>query len=294
VDRPDPSEGSFKNNFDWALEETEKVEVRLVEVLKPRIFAVPLLLGLVPNATRRISTEIAAPTAQDTCAVFHASRVFTDAMGTFILLRKGLWVQTTSLTRNMLESVAQAIALMCNPEMAEAWLEGRRFSPGQVRKRLSGKPDFGPLYSALSAIAHANPEGRWAHSVPVVGTLGVAISYGGTYQPKTAARSLAVLVDLILIYLQEFYGYYSNRLSISNWPIVIELGRSMNEELRRWAESLPEDWEELQPHLPRLVPAPMPPSVLDQETVDRMLASMLEHRNNCSRGSCSGEDGSAA
>src|SRR5438046_2411581 len=117
------------NNLEWALEETEKVQKRLDEVLKPHTVGVYLLLGMVPNATRRIFTEIGSQTPQDITAAFHASRLFADALASFTLLRKGLAVQTTTLLRSQLETTAQAVALLRNADMAASWLNGRQYTP---------------------------------------------------------------------------------------------------------------------------------------------------------------------
>jgi hypothetical protein len=82
--------------FDSAVEATQGVEKRTAETLGERVFNFALLIGLLPNGTRRIITEIPAQTLQDTVAVMHASRVFGDAMGAYLLLRKGLITQATS------------------------------------------------------------------------------------------------------------------------------------------------------------------------------------------------------
>ena len=77
----------WQSTFDWSLSETARVEARLAETFGDRVFNFAILLGLLPNGTRRISTEIASQTVQDTVAVVHASRVYGDAMGAYLLLR---------------------------------------------------------------------------------------------------------------------------------------------------------------------------------------------------------------
>jgi hypothetical protein len=154
----DQSTVQWQSTFDWSLSETARVEARLAETFGDRVFNFAILLGLLPNGTRRISTEIASQTVQDTVAVVHASRVYGDAMGAYLLLRKGLWTQATTLARSTLESVAQAVALLRDANMAEQWATGKRFTPAVIRKSLGTHPDFAPLYNALSAIAHANPK----------------------------------------------------------------------------------------------------------------------------------------
>jgi hypothetical protein len=254
----------WRSMFDWAVDETDKVEARLSDAFGDRVFNFALMIGLLPNGTTRISTELRLQSVQDTVAVVHASRVFCDAMGSYLLLRKGLWTQAITLARSTLESVAQSVAFLRDANMAQLWSNGRRFTPGAIRKSLGAMPDFGPLYDALSAIAHANPEATWSHAVPVEGQ-GFAISYGGSYQPKRGAQLLAVVVELVSIYLHEFYAHYSGRLAIANWPLMIEMGHAMNKNLRDWIEQLPDDWLELKEHVQTLKNEPMPPSPINAE-----------------------------
>jgi hypothetical protein len=176
-----------------------------------------------------------------------------------------------------LESVAQAVAFLREPDMAMQWANGRRFSPSAIRKSLGAAPDFRSLYDALSAIAHANPEATWSHSVPAEGR-GFAISYGGSYQPKRGAQLLALLVDLILIYLHEFYAHYVEQLAITNWALMIEMGHVLNKALREWSKQLPDDWVELQRHVQMLKTEPMPPSPISAEDAIRYANQARERR----------------
>src|SRR5437763_17051337 len=78
----------WQSTFDWSLSETARVEARLAETFGDRVFNFAILLGLLPNGTRRISTEIASQTVQDTEAAVHAARVSGDAMGAYPLRRE--------------------------------------------------------------------------------------------------------------------------------------------------------------------------------------------------------------
>src|SRR4051794_11393506 len=93
---------NWQSTFDWAVDETNKVEARLSETFGTHVFSFALMVGLLPNGTRRISTEIPSQTVQDKVAVIHASRVFCDAMGSYLLLKKGLWTQAITLARSTL------------------------------------------------------------------------------------------------------------------------------------------------------------------------------------------------
>jgi hypothetical protein len=257
------------NRFRHSLEQTEQVKDRLVETLDGRIGNLFVLMGMVPNATRRIATEIEQRTAQDACAVFHASRLYTNIEAAYLLLQRGLIVEATILTRSALESVAQAIVFLRDASAGEKWLNGKRYAPVEIRRMLGPRPDFKPLYQALSAVAHSNPEARWAHSVVVPDT-GVAVAYGGFFQPKTSALVLEILVDLLLFYLQEFYEQYVERLSVEFWPVMLDAGREMNSELHSWRVSLPEDWAGLVNVMGKSAEPPMPPSVLHPDEIDRL------------------------
>lgn len=224
---------------------------------------------MIPNATRRIITEIENDTAQEHCVLFHASRIFNDASGAFILLRSGLTVEASILVRSTFEATAQVAMLMDDHKAAEAWLKGATYSPGEVRKRLAAAETFRQLYKSLSAVAHPNVAASPMHSFNVAD--GYAISFGGSYQPKRCGILLAVLVDVILIFLNEFYAHYRNRLSIDFWPPILEISREVNGALHRWVDSLPDDSEALAQNSARFKVAPMPEPPLDFETRQRVL-----------------------
>jgi hypothetical protein len=201
------SDQEVQNWLRYAFEETDRVGSRLDEFLGDSVEGLYMSLGMVPNATRRIITEIKPGTAQDRCAVLHASRFFNNTLAAFMLLRKGMLVEAITVARTALETCAQAVLFLRREDLATKWLNGTRYKPAKVRELLGRSPDFQPLYSALSEIAHANPEARWAHSVDVP-PLGYAIFYGGTYRPKEASRLLTLLCDLVLVYLREFDSHY--------------------------------------------------------------------------------------
>jgi hypothetical protein len=230
---------------------------------------------MIPNATRRIITELSEHSPQDICALIHASRIFNNLTGAFLMLRKGMSIESNILIRGALETTAQAILFMRDPNMAAKWLNGKQYSPADVRKGLQGRPDFKPLYDTLSEVAHANPQAQWMHTVAVE-EQGLAILYGGAYQPKLAAHLLTVIVDILLMYLSEFHAHYIGRLSVQFWPLMIEMGGAMNADLRRWRDQRAEDWVELAPSVSTQHPSPMPPPAIPKADLDRVLAAMDE------------------
>ena len=275
VDRND-----IANWVDTAFEATNRVEVRLKDTLKAHFPLVHILLGMIPNATRRIITEVKSQTARDHCAMFHASRIFCNALGAFLLLQKGMLIEATTLVRSVLETTAQAILFMRSQECAERWLNGKSYKPAEVRKKLNHRPDIAPLYDALSGIAHPNPEARWMHSVDM-GKAGYAIWYSGAYEPKRAAMLLATFIDIIVLYLDAFYTCYAGRLSVHAWPLMIEFGRRVNEDLRRWIDTLPDDSEAMRAFLADATPPPpMPPMPIEKATIDEMIAKMQNGRKD--------------
>src|SRR5437016_4500255 len=98
------------NGLRLILEETERVSKRIDGTLGEHLDNIYILLGMIPNATRRIITEMGeAQTQQDHCAVFHASRVLNNAVGALMMLRNGLLVEASTLIRSTLETTAQAV-----------------------------------------------------------------------------------------------------------------------------------------------------------------------------------------
>lgn len=277
---PQLGRSSPDNAVRAALEATDRVNARLDDALGGYLDIVYLLLGMIPNASRRIITELKSQTGEDHCAVFHASRIFNNALGAFILLRKGMLIEATTLARSALETVAQAVLLMRDPVLAGEWLGGKQLTPAEVRKKLKDKLAIAPLYTELSNITHPNPQARGMHSVDIP-SVGYAIFYGGTYQPKRAATLMATLINIILTYLDEFYVHYSGRLSVDNWPFMIELGQSLNDSLRRWIVTFPEDAEVLSAHLAdQSPPSPMPPLAVDKSLLQKVISKLKDSRQS--------------
>jgi hypothetical protein len=272
--RADPN-----NRLNLAIRETERIEAILDEQIGGYWDNLWILLGFIPNGTRRIGYELPAQTPQDACAIFHASRVFTTATAALIVLRRGMLVEANTLIRSTLEVVAQSVLFLRDAADAEKWMGGKRYKPGEVRKRLGAIPDFAPLYDELSSVAHPNPEAVWTHAVSIPNT-GFAVAFGGTYQPKRIAELLAVLVDLILLFMRAFYTHYIGRLSIDFWPIFLDAGSAMNAALRDWTEKLPHDWDELVPTILERGPEPpMPPPPIPPTDYERALNRMRELRD---------------
>jgi len=251
-----------------ALDETEAVRARHMAVINNREFPLHVLLGLIPAGTRRLITEASTYTAQDQCTFFHASRTVTNAIGALINIERGLLVEGYALTRHCLENVAQAIVFLREAQSAEAWLQGKKFTPGTIRAKLGGTPDLKPVYDALSALAHANPDARWMHSL-YVPPVGVAVWYGGMYQPKSVAEALVLLGRVIQLYIEEFFRHHRDRLDLVAWPLLMKIAANALGDLQTWLDSLPDDRDELAQHAAEHPVQPMrQPDITPEQMAD--------------------------
>lgn len=140
------------------MDEAERLRERLDAELGDYWDMPYILLGMIPNATRRLATELRSGSLQDSCAALHAARVFNDSMAALMMIQRGMLVPAHQLVRHCLESTAQAILFLEAQDVAEAWMSGKRFTPGEVRKRLGETgAALRPLYDSLSDIAHVTP-----------------------------------------------------------------------------------------------------------------------------------------
>src|SRR5215210_8129226 len=136
VSVPDPAaeptagEPATVNNVELVLEATERVRARMSDALGAHADPLYMLLGMVPNATRRVITEIGqAQTPQDECTLFLASRLFNNILAAFLLMERGMLTEANILARSAVEATAQAVLLLRDEQAATGWLAGKRFSP---------------------------------------------------------------------------------------------------------------------------------------------------------------------
>lgn len=249
-----PSKDSpASDTADWSLQETwtskslsetEKVGQRVDQFLGNRVDVFFRALGMVFTATRRMGSELPVTTDFDRVTLIHASRVYTNCLGTYMMLRQGMILETYSLLKSSVEGVTQGVLFFRDSASAADWLGGKRFTPDAVRRGIGGGPELAGLYRALTAVAHANPEAAQHHTVEVPG-YGLMTWYGGCYRPKELTGLLAVLVDLVLVYLAEFHKRYGSQLDIGAWPLIISVYVDLNDQLRKSAEQLSNDSVEL-------------------------------------------------
>ncbi len=260
-------------------EEMERVGARMEAALNPHTGSYEFLLSMIPNTTRRLFTELQVQGACEHCIAFLLPRFFSSSLGSEMMLKKGMMLEAATLARAALETVGQMILMMRDESVASAWLNGKRFSPGEVRKRLGGHPDLRPMYDALSAVAHPNPEAKWQSAVNLRGT-GYAIFYGACYRPKNAAIVLHVLMGMLLVLLQGLYAHYRTKLSIEAWPASLLVARKVFDSWQEWIDSMPDDAEELaaylRANLSRYTPNPMPGPVLEPTELKRVVGIAMK------------------
>jgi hypothetical protein len=199
-------------------------------------------------------------------------------------------VEASTLARSAVEAVAQAVLFLRRSDAAEAWLAGKRHSPGDVRKALPDL-DFKTIYDSLSTVAHPNPEARWTHSVPVpeeLEELGYAIAYGGSFQPRNALGILLVLTRLTLIYLNAFFDHYSGRLSVQFWPFMLEVGEEWIKAMAAHGSSLPNDWDALVKHVAGKPLAPMSLPNVPAEMLEKLASIRSTKRGEPTSGPAAG------
>jgi hypothetical protein len=117
---PGPGQSDPNNGLRQILESTERVEARIDAALGDHLDAIYFVAGILPNATRRLITELEQHRSSDHCAVFHTSRVSNNTLATLMLIRKGMLVEAITMLRSTLEAAAQGMLLMSDNNLAEA------------------------------------------------------------------------------------------------------------------------------------------------------------------------------
>jgi hypothetical protein len=260
------------NWFTFMLEDSERVSNKLHETLDPQLYVLFLLGGMLPNASARINSELGSrQDATDNALFILNSRITTGCVSTYTLAMRGLGTDAAGTLRHVVENVGLAIAMMHTPGVAERWQRGRQYRPAEVRAMISPAIDLQPLYRVLSEYAHANAAGQALYRTSTQG--GYVVTYSGSYQPKNVALTLVLMAQTELLYLREFYGRYSGRLSIETWPLLLDLATKLTDTLHAWAQAQPDDWIELRKHYATgkgLMPAPVIDPELRRQAQDAM------------------------
>lgn len=215
-------QGTWRSRFEWALDETERVATRLEE----EFAKVPLLQflsdqlgGLVYNAAQKLIDRAAAQAQRrslDEAIIRSCSRLFTDCMGGYVLLRRGLILPAASLLRAALETTMQAIMFLEQPAKADQWLQGMKFKPSHARSASAVAASlYDGMYKRLSDIAHPSVAASFLHTVPLpqMEPDALALLYGGWFAPRTAGATACEFLRLQLAFLRAFYEHYESQLA---------------------------------------------------------------------------------
>lgn len=204
--------------FEGARAATERVRAKIEDDLRA-VPGITFLLAFLGGATygaaqrlidakRRSGVEV----PMDEAVILHCSRLFTECLAGYELLVRGLTLPATAVVRSVLEVSMQAVMLMGDPDRAVRWLDGKRYSPGDVRSAIESDEGIRERYRALSSIVHANVEATLLHTTPIADVEGTMLAYGGSFRPRAAAGIACDLLDAQLFFLRSFYSFYSSRL----------------------------------------------------------------------------------
>jgi hypothetical protein len=133
-----------------------------------RVFAE--LITTMSDVGARLSSR---KTLEVNCAFLLLVKTMNHIASTFVLVERGLMVDSALTSRNALETLLLLELLAKKPELCAKWTAGEQFTPGGVRKRLASLPrievgdfvievsldtydDERFVYDWLSDITHAN------------------------------------------------------------------------------------------------------------------------------------------
>lgn len=210
----------FGGLFFWALEETNRVATRLEEDLGklPGLETAFITLSsfvwgcggkLIERSKRQRESR-----PLDIAVTRACSRLFSDCMGGYTLLRRGLVMPTIPVLRAALETTMQTIAFLERPAMAAEWLSGRQFKPSKARDTSPAAAAlYQGMYKRLSDHAHPNVAAALFHTAPLPNREGEALLYGGWYAPKSVGMTLCEFARVEVAFLRAFYAAYNSELS---------------------------------------------------------------------------------
>lgn len=205
--------------FFQALDETERVSERIrmaFEEVPELELSLALFSSYIFGCAHKIIGRLSYESNNrpiDIAVVQCCSRLFSDCLGGYALLRQGLLMPAIPVLRAALETTMQAMMFFERPDSAQAWLNGKQFKPSTTR---NSSPAAAALYQAmygrLSDHAHPNVVAGLFHTVPLPTEGGVALMYGGWYAPKSAGLLLIEFCRLELAFLRAFYAAYEAEL----------------------------------------------------------------------------------
>lgn len=280
LNRRDP-----RNELRRAMERTDQVERELDHALGDYQDAVFNLLSMIPDGAWKLAQRGAPLSTIDKGALLHASRIFNNALGALILVRRGLIVEATTLARSAHEATEQAMLLFRRPELMKKWVSGRQFKPSQVREQLDENPVVRDMYSRLSEIVHANASTGNVHTLELPDSL-LGVYFGGFFRLKDATRVLAQLSQTLIDFVEVFQDSYEDVVDLQAWDALIGIAKYQTLRLLESLRVLKEDIDtvgeyvgELERYHPTEAVAPEADPITIQRMHDemqRMLGQALE------------------
>lgn len=269
----------WKPFLDGALEEMDKVEKRLVEQFdrEPMVdWLFTTLSGFTYHAAQKLidrRKHSGQKRPLDEAVIFACSRIVTEQMAVYLLLKKGLVLPAATVLRGTVETVMQAILFMEHPIKAEEWFKGAQSSPSAARNTSAVAASlYNTYYDGLSKVAHPRVTATALHSVaiPTPGNEGFILFYGGWYAPRTAAITACMFLQVQLRFLRSFYDAYEKELEALgllfrpglverladvgvreippqfSWSTMLDMYESILADSETCFRSLPEDNEEIE------------------------------------------------
>ena len=208
------------NVFDAALEEADGLAARLDgELAKGLGFeaSFSLLSSFIYGCGQKLIDRAQREQRNrplDESVIRACSRIFTDCLGGYLLLRRGLVLPAVTVLRAVLETTMQTIMFMEQPTKAPQWLAGKQFRPSSVRNTSpTAAALYQSMYGRLSDLAHPNVVAALLHTVPLPRHASEALLYGGWFAPRTVGTMGCEFVRLELAFLRAFYSHYEADLA---------------------------------------------------------------------------------
>ena len=246
--------------FEHALEFTEGLPDRTASAFSGVRSLYSPVLGMLYNAAQRLIDAKARGrprNAADETLILLCNRLFNESFSGYVVLSHGLLGAGQHHLRAALETTNLAILFVVEPEHAERWLSGRKYTPARVRQLLDASDEFRDWYGQLSKMTHANYAATRTSAFSLGGGA-EALSYGGYAAPRTMAGMALEFVWGALTFLRLFYRRYAEDLdelallwplelaSLSDtsdltWDRLLDVFEEMAKHIQDEIEALPDD-----------------------------------------------------
>lgn len=187
-----------------------------------------VITRLFANATRthRDSTK------RDVVEILSA-RAVNDLSASFVLAKKGFYMQSAGLTRNILEAAFLILDFKINPENEDLWIfgtnnqRGAKFKTEEVRRRIEAHPTYNAeagkgMYGHLSKYTlHGNFEASASHIE--VGESNTAVHFTPRNEEKLSNFAFFALISASGYLLLQLVEEDIYTLKQSDFPVVYKV-----------------------------------------------------------------------